>query len=127
MATSKFRTQFNGIDCPSKKRFERTFGASATIPDQTMSIREIMERYARGLPFTSAKTPIYDIDDDSPDIRTLDLSEIEDLAIESRNLRERSETIIKSSREKKEAAKKEAAFRKKFNDEMSAEKSTNNT
>lgn len=52
---------------------------SLTVPDQAMSIKQIMERFARGLPIEQFK-PIYDdnIDEDSeylPDPRTLDLAE----------------------------------------------------
>jgi len=57
---------------------------SETIPDQTLSIKEILERYARGLPL-DARTPQWDenanIDDDFlPDPRILDLSERQELA-----------------------------------------------
>jgi len=46
---------------------------SMTIPDQTMSIRTIVDRYAKGLPI-SAFTPIYEGEDFyMPDPKTLDL------------------------------------------------------
>ena len=46
---------------------------SMTIPDQTMSIRTIVDRYAKGLP-ASAFTPIYEGEDFyMPDPKTLDL------------------------------------------------------
>jgi hypothetical protein len=46
---------------------------SMTIPDQTMSIRTIVDRYAKGLPVT-AFTPIYEGEDFyMPDPKTLDL------------------------------------------------------
>jgi hypothetical protein len=48
---------------------------SMTIPDQTMSIRTIVDRYAKGLP-VSAFTPIYEGEDFyMPDPKTLDLVE----------------------------------------------------
>lgn len=37
-----------------------------------------MERFARGLPLQGVKVPTYDPDDESPDPRGLDLSEIMD-------------------------------------------------
>ena len=40
-------------------------GNSETIPDQTMSIREILERHSKGLPISDSKTPIYDEDETS--------------------------------------------------------------
>lgn len=58
-------------------------GPSATIPDQTLSVREIVRRFASGLPVGGARVPMYDEDEegeplDMPDYRTMDLSEIHD-------------------------------------------------
>lgn len=52
---------------------------SMTIPDQTMSIRTILERYARGLPIGGRTDEYYDEEDTMPDYRTLDLTEIQEL------------------------------------------------
>lgn len=53
---------------------------SLTVPDQTMSLRTIVERYTRGLPIDGAKVPIYDEENDLPDFRTLDLAERQEYA-----------------------------------------------
>lgn len=63
---------------------EKNTQASQTIPDQAMSIKTILERYARGLPIEQFK-PHYDDegvteDDYLPDPRTLDLAERQELA-----------------------------------------------
>jgi len=50
---------------------------SETVPDQSLTMRQILDRYARGLPL-EVKTPIWEEDDEFnplPDVRTLDLSE----------------------------------------------------
>lgn len=52
---------------------------SMTVPDQSMSIKTILERYARGLPVGGRLDEYYDEDDIMPDYRTLDLSEIQEL------------------------------------------------
>jgi len=53
---------------------------SMTIPDQTMSIRTIVDRYTRGLPVTGF-TPVYDGEDYyMPDPKTLDLVERHEMA-----------------------------------------------
>lgn len=53
---------------------------SLTVPDQTMSIKTILERYTRGLPVTGVMSePIWDGDEPQIDMRTLDLAEREDL------------------------------------------------
>ena len=55
---------------------------SQTLPDQTMSIKTIMERYAKGLPIANALDPIYE-DEENPSTginpRTLDLVDLQDL------------------------------------------------
>ncbi len=62
------------------KRYEKNRKPSLTIPDQTMSIREILVRFSRGLSIDGVKTPIYDEENDLPDFRTLDLAERQELA-----------------------------------------------
>lgn len=55
---------------------------SLTIPDQSLSIKEILQRYARNQPLhISNFEPIYDGDDNElPDPRTLDLVERQEMA-----------------------------------------------
>jgi len=60
------------------RRYEVNNEPSETIPDQSMSIRTILERYSRGLPISGEKTPIWQQGEDYndlPDPRTLDLAE----------------------------------------------------
>lgn len=72
---------------------------SMTIPDQTMSMREILTRYAQGMPIAgNIKTPIYEGSDYLPDPRTLDLSERQELA--ERYELELSEIKTKATRKK---------------------------
>jgi hypothetical protein len=52
---------------------------SLTVPDQSMSIQTILERYARGLPIGGRTDEYYDEDDTMPDYRSLDLTEIAEL------------------------------------------------
>lgn len=52
---------------------------SMTVPDQTMSIRTILERYARGLPIGGRTDEYYEEEDTMPDYRTLDLTEIAEI------------------------------------------------
>jgi hypothetical protein len=56
---------------------EKYFQVSKTQPDQSMSVRELLERNKRGLPLSGNKFPIYLGDtDDMPNLKTMDLSEI---------------------------------------------------
>lgn len=65
------------------KNYEVNNQPSETIPDQTMSIRTILDRYSRGLPIGGSKEPMWQEDDDFndlPDPRTLDLAERQEMA-----------------------------------------------
>lgn len=76
------RTYFTEVQKPVfEKKYKMYNEPSLTIPDQTMSIREMLERFARGLPLTGNNSePVYEGDEGlGVDIRTLDLSELHDL------------------------------------------------
>lgn len=76
------------------ERFEQVDPISMTIPDQSMSVREIMERYARGIPFEAGRIPIYTGEDSEfPDWDKLDISEQYQLIEENR------ERILEMQRE----------------------------
>jgi hypothetical protein len=65
------------------RNYEINEDPSETVPDQSMSIRTILERYSRGLPISGERTPIWQQGDDYndlPDPRTLDLAERQELA-----------------------------------------------
>lgn len=70
----KFKTPWNAGEFP-KSEGEKNYSPSMTVPDQSMSISEIMSRYARGLPMEGVKVPIYDEENDLPDPKTMDLAE----------------------------------------------------
>lgn len=58
---------------------------SLTIPDQTMSLKEILDRYTHGLPFDDVRTPVYHGDVDVPDMSRLDLVEQHELIDRNRD------------------------------------------
>jgi len=53
---------------------------SMTVPDQSMSIKTILERYSRGLPVGGRLDGYYDEEDTLPNPLTLDLAERQELA-----------------------------------------------
>jgi hypothetical protein len=70
---------------------------SLTVPDQTMSMRTMIERYAKGLPIGDGKEEIWDDDIDQTmgiNPRTLDLVDIQELKMKN------SEIIKKSKNDK---------------------------
>ncbi|WNK13924.1 MAG: hypothetical protein [Microvirus sp.] len=75
------KTQYNRELHPCN--YEINEEPSSTIPDQTLSIRTILERYTRGQSVDGMKTPIYQQGEDYsdlPDPKTLDLSERQEIA-----------------------------------------------
>jgi hypothetical protein len=79
---------------------------SATIPDQSMSVRELLQRYANGLPLGGGKEPIYEGEDgDGIDPRRLDLAERQELEIAARQELAEIEERLKSKKVEKTVAK----------------------
>lgn len=91
---------------PSKGQINNS--PSETVPDQTMSIREILVRYARGLPITGGKPHYYDEEQYTPDIKTMDLADLQELHETTRqevqNLRSQLDDL--SKKKQKAAAEK---------------------
>lgn len=72
-----FKTQWNAEAFPSKGEINRF--PSETIPDQSLTVREIMQRYAQGLPLEGERVPVYNGEDiDLPEFQYLDLAEREE-------------------------------------------------
>lgn len=85
---------------------------SMTVPDQTMSIRTILEKYARGENFNQ-RIPVFSEDDGENmgiDIRRLDLSEIADLKRQNDAEIQRMQTEIGSKRKTKELKERDEAI-----------------
>lgn len=118
-----FKTPYNAT--PAKG--ERNTQPSMTIPDQTLSVKQILDRYAKGLPLGGQKVPIYEADENStfddymPDPKTLDISERHEMAQDAKKeLRD-----IKSKLNKKAREKAEKDLLKSKDEEGSEGKSTN--
>ena len=79
---------------------------SMTVPDQSMSIKTILERYARGLPVGGRLDEYYDEEDTLPNPLTLDLAERQELAdiytqeINEIKSRKKQSTIVDNSVDK---------------------------
>lgn len=76
---------------------------SMTVPDQSMDIKTILERYARGLPVGGRLDEYYDEEDTLPNPLTLDLAERQELAeqykteINEIKSRKKQSTIVDNS------------------------------
>lgn len=80
---------------------------SATVPDQTLSIPEILQRFAQGRPMTATTNLTYTGDEYAPEVRGMDLVDLDEL--KEKNQQE----INRLKNELKELAKAQAAAQKK--------------
>lgn len=63
--------QFNYDQMPEEVQFETPYGVSETIPDDTMTLREILDRYRKGSPITNQKVPQFFGEDEMPDFNAM--------------------------------------------------------
>lgn len=87
----KIRNVFNY----ERLREPKNVGLSETIPDRSMSISEIMLRYARGQPLGGRADTYYDEDNEYDDFRDYDLTEL----AEMRQQHTENYTKLKKNRE----------------------------
>lgn len=80
----KFQNHYNTEEFPRRYEELPSLTPSMTIPDQSMSVGEIMRRFASGLPISGQKVPSFN-EEEIPDMDRLDLSEKFDLVEENRN------------------------------------------
>lgn len=84
---------------------ESDFSASKTVPDQTLSVREILQRHARGIPVTDAKTPIYLEDTDLPDMQRMELTDQMELIQSAQRLTDELRKRVKDEEDSEYKAK----------------------
>lgn len=95
---------FNHFNREERPIREYTVTPSLTVPDQSMTIREILERYARGLPLEAGKVPIYHGEDNpTVDLNAMELTDRMDFIQETM---EKGEKAKKDLDEQKQARKK---------------------
>jgi hypothetical protein len=89
------RNPFNAKEYKDNEVFTEP---SQTVPDQALTIREILKRYASGQPLGGGKEPLYEGEDgDGIDPRTLDLAERQELEIAARQELAEIEKRLKST------------------------------
>lgn len=98
-----------------KKRYRKIEGVSQTVPDQTMSIREILSRHTSGgFPLPAVAGEFYEGEEGSGiDARSYDLSEAHEIIANAANVLSQSQEKMAKSK----AAAKEAAEKKRIIDE----------
>lgn len=116
-----YKTPYNANKWP--KDHEKNYAPSMTVPDQSMSIKEIMDRHAKGLPIIgNGNVPMYEDETTGilwpADWEKMDISEkqeyMEQAAKEIVQIREKH----KKQKEKEYYDAAETYYRKKFEDEQ---------
>lgn len=70
------KDMLNAEEFPYKGEYNNQ--PSLTIPDQTMDLSHLIDRFTRGLPITTFK-PVYDETGDLPDPRKMDIADYNEL------------------------------------------------
>lgn len=91
---------------------------SQTVPDQAMSIGEIMQRFTHGLT-VQGREPLYEPENDLPDPKKLDLVDLQEMRQELTELQRRNKAK-QDKANKALAEKKEADARKAIEDDIRA-------
>ncbi|AXH77000.1 MAG: hypothetical protein [Microviridae sp.] len=71
---------------------------SETLPDQSMSVKEIMRRYANGLHTTGERVPLYEGEELTPNFQNMDLADRQQFVEEKTLELEELQDKIKRSR-----------------------------
>lgn len=104
----KYQMQFCSYLEHTQRTEKATTKPSMTIPDQALTVAQLVERNKRGLPLGGARTPQYQDNPEAdflPDIAKLDLAEIHEL-------KDQAAASIKESKEKLEKIEENRKGRK---------------
>lgn len=91
------RTRYTSMFYP--KNMEMNIMPSMTVPDMSMTVGELVKRFAQGLPLDGGKTPLWEEEGDMPDMVKLDLAERQQVIEEAV---EEIKTIEKRVKERKQ-------------------------
>lgn len=110
------KSQFNPstLALTREHDYEKPVGPSLTVPDDSMSIREIVRRFASGLPVHGGRVGFYDEGDPMPDISKMDLADKQEVI---ENAKSELEEINQRLTAHKDARNK-AKIRKEYEEEQ---------
>lgn len=118
-----FQTQYNRTIDDIEAYNEINVGASLTVPDQSLSIREIIARNQAGIPLTGERIAMYYDDEEMPDLKKMDLSEIHELQQRNQATMDR----INKELYEKDKAKKDRAYRDRLIEEHEKKRKSETT
>lgn len=115
----KFQTHYKRTE---DRNYEVNTMPSKTIPDMTMGIREVFERFRRGQPLSGGKEPMYYDEEvlDRSEFQRLDLSEQHDILEAARKRTQRTMDRLRRKNEKMQTEAAKELFRKEFLEELNS-------
>ncbi|WP_407512824.1 hypothetical protein [Elizabethkingia miricola] len=87
-----FRTPYTSM-AETKPVAEKVIGKSETLPDQSLSVRDILQKFANGTLDEIANDAFYS--EDLPDLRGLDITELEEMKRDAQMDIDEIEAMIK--------------------------------
>jgi hypothetical protein len=87
-----------------KRQYQKFTKPSKTVPDQSMSIPELIRRYASGLPLGAPRIPLYEGEDDITqgiNFQRLDLSEQVDIIRNAKKEYDETVSRLRNSKQQK--------------------------
>lgn len=89
---------------------------SKTVPDQSMTIAEIISRTQKGLPVSGVRVPMYNETEDGvlPDISKMDISEIYELKRQIEKTEKDLRKKLQQEQEEEQLKQTEEFYRRKF-------------
>lgn len=117
----------NSLNATAFEKVGETFTMpSKTVPDQAMSVREILRRYSLGLSVGGGRVPIYEGEEDAmPDLSKMDLADrqsfMEAAANEIEETRLRHERYLKHKQTKEDEAYWEKKIATRFKQQNTPE------
>lgn len=109
----KFKTQF--MDAYTPDPGQKTTLPSRTVPNQSMTVVQIMQRFAAGLPVDGQKVQMWE-EQEMPDLNKMDLSEKFDLL----RANQAKINMLKDQQLKQAAKQAQDKLRKQIEDEIKA-------
>lgn len=97
----KFQTPYSRHEVPG----ESSIQPSMTIPDQSMTIAEILAKFHKGLPFSNMREEVWNGEEDLPDLSIMDLADRQELIEHNKaqiqDLRDKAQKEAKAKKETK--------------------------
>jgi hypothetical protein len=87
---------YHAMNYTERKPFQEVNNQpSMTIPDQSMSMRDILDRFASGLPMDGERVSMYEEDDNvMPDGKKMDLVEVQEMMMQNKAYIDKTEKAM---------------------------------